>query len=90
MAFTVPSDARANFYILEKSGQDNVRVIVTKREGPSGTSYSKRLYNCAEHTAKYLGTGDSLEAMALSAADSAMAPIVEGSIAYYVSLQACS
>jgi hypothetical protein len=89
LPFTVPSDARANFYILEKGNQGNERVIVTKREGPSGTSYSKRLYNCADHTVKYLGTGDSLEAMDVSPADPAMGPIVEGSIAYYVGLQAC-
>jgi len=87
--FTIPSDSKANFYVLEKGGQGNERTIVTKREGPSGVSYSKRLYNCAEHTVKYLGTGDSLAAMTASAADPAMAPIVEGSIAYYVGLQAC-
>lgn len=87
--FTVPSDAKANFYVLEKGGQGNERTIVTKRAGPSGISYSKRLYNCADHTVKYLGTGDSLAAMAVSAADPAMVPIVEGSIAYYVGLQAC-
>jgi hypothetical protein len=87
--FTVPSDAKANFYVVEKGGQGNERTIITKREGASGISYSKRLYNCAEHTVKYLGTGDSLAAMAVSAADPSMAPIVEGSTAYYVGLQAC-
>jgi hypothetical protein len=87
--FTVPSDAKANFYVLEKGGVGNERTIVTKREGPSGVTYSKRLYNCVDHTVKYLGTGESMEAMAVSPADPAMAPIVEGSIAYYVGLQAC-
>jgi hypothetical protein len=87
--FTVPSDAKANFYFLEKGGEGNERTIVTKCEGPSGITFSKRLYNCVDHTVKYLGTGDSLEAMVTSAADPAMAPIVEGSIAYYVGLQAC-
>jgi hypothetical protein len=74
--FAVPSDAKANFYVLKKEGQGDERTVVTKREGPSGTSYSKRLYNCVEHTVKYLGAGDSLEAMAVSAADPTMTPIL--------------
>jgi hypothetical protein len=86
---SIPSDAKAQFFILEKGGNSTERTIVTKRVGSSGTSYSKRLYDCTNHTVKYLGTGDSLEAMASSKADPNMTPIVSESIAYYVGVEAC-
>jgi hypothetical protein len=86
---SIPSDSKAQYFVLEKSGNGLERTIVTKRMGSSGTSYSKRLYNCKSSTVKYLGTGDSLTEMASSRADQNMAPIVEGSIAYYVGVEAC-
>lgn len=86
---SVPSDSKAQFFVLEKGGSGTQRTIVTKRVGSSGTSYSKRLYNCADSTVKYLGAGDSLAAMAASRADANMGPIVQGSIAYYVGVEAC-
>lgn len=86
---TVPSDPKAQFFVLDKIVKGEERTIVTKRVGPSGTSYSKRLYNCTEGTMKYLGTGTSLAEMATSRADINMGPIVQGSIAYYVGVEAC-
>ncbi len=86
---SVPSDSKAQFFVLEKGGKGAERTIVTKRVGPSGTSFSKRLYNCTGSTVKYLGTGDSLAEMASSRADPKMGPIVQGSIAYYVGVEAC-
>lgn len=88
-ALSVPSDSNAQFFVLEKGGSGNQRTIVTKRVGSSGTSYSKRLYNCTDNTVKYIGSGDSLSAMAASRADPNMGPIVQGSIAYYVGIEAC-
>ena len=85
----VPSDPKAQFFVLEKGGSGPERTIVTKRVGSSGTSYSKRLYNCKNSTVKYLGTGDSLTEMASSRADQNMGSIVEGSIAYFVGVEAC-
>lgn len=86
---SVPSDPKAQFFALEKGGSGSERTIVTKRVGTSGVSYSKRLYNCANSTVKYLGTGDSLDAMSRSMPDPNMGPIVQGSIAYYVGIEAC-
>ncbi len=86
---TVPSDSKAKYTILEVGGKFPSRTIVTKRVGSSGTSYSKRLYNCSNHTVKYLGSGDTLSAMASSKPDPKMAEIVSGSIADYVGRQAC-
>lgn len=85
----VPSDAKASYLVLEKGGSGSQRTIVTKRTGSSGTSYSKRLYDCSNGTVKYLGSSDSLEGMKRSKPDPKMGPIVEGSIAYYVGLEAC-
>ena len=88
-SMTVPTDAKAKYTILETGGKWPNRTIVTKRVGSSGTSYSKRLYNCTNNTVKYLGTGDTLAEMAQSKADPKMAPIVGQSIADYVGRQAC-
>ena len=85
----VPSDPKAQFLVLQKGGQGSERTIVTKRVGSSGTSYSKRLYNCKAETVKYLGSGDTIAAMNSSKPDPTMAPIVSGSIAYYVGKEAC-
>jgi hypothetical protein len=85
----VPSDSTARYFILEKGGKGALRTIVTKRVGSSGTSYSTRLYNCVDNTVKYLGTGDSLEAMRKSYPDPNMGSVIQGSIAYYVANEAC-
>ena len=85
----VPTDAKAKYTILEIGGQWPNRTIVTKRIGSSGTSYSKRIYNCSNNTVKYLGSGDTLADMAQSKPDPKMAPIVPQSIADYVGRQAC-
>ena len=88
-AMAVPSDAKAQYFVLEKGGKATERTIVIKRVGSSGTSFSKRLYNCDDSTVKYLGTGDTLLEMAKSRPDPRMAPIVDGSIASYVGVEAC-
>ncbi|WP_437883526.1 hypothetical protein [Pseudomonas sp. LRF_L74] len=85
----VPSDTKASYTILERDTKGNERKITTKRVGPSGTSYSQRLYNCSANTVKYLGDGDTLEEMKASKPDDKMAPIVQGAIAYYVGQAAC-
>lgn len=88
-SMAIPTDAKAKYTILETGGKWPNRTIVTKRVGSSGTSYSKRLYNCSNNTVKYLGTGDTLAEMARSKADPKMSPIVGQSIADYVGRQAC-
>ena len=89
VAIKVPSDPKAKYYALEKSGTGAERVILTKRVGPSGTSFSKRRYNCANGTFKYLGDADTLEGLATSKPDPKMSELVEGSISYYVGVEAC-
>lgn len=86
---SVPTDSRASYVVLDKSRNGDMATVTTKREGPSGTSYSKRLYDCKAWTVKYLGDGDTLEQMNSSAPDPNMAPIVDKSIAYYIGQNAC-
>lgn len=85
----VPSDPKAAYTILARDTSGNERTITTKRVGSSGTSYSRRLYNCADRTVKYLGSGETLEQMKASQPDPRMGPIVSGSIADYVGSEAC-
>ena len=89
VAIKVPSDPKAKYYALEKSGKGAERVILTKRVGPSGTSYSKRLYNCANNTFKYLADADTLDGLVKSKPEPRMSELVEGSISYYVGREAC-
>lgn len=87
--FKVPSDPKARYTIIERTGTGKIRQIVTKREGPSGASYSKREYDCQAATVRYIGTGDSLAEMRASKPDKRMAPVVDESIASYVGGAAC-
>ncbi|EIV6183939.1 hypothetical protein L9H89_003680 [Klebsiella aerogenes] len=86
----IPSDPKGTYTILEKDMNGSMATIVTKREGPAGTTYSKRLYDCSSWTVKYLGTGESLEQMNSSEADKGMSPIGDETIAYYVGRRACN
>ncbi|MCW0398757.1 hypothetical protein NB688_000571 [Xanthomonas sacchari] len=85
----VPSDIKAKYLVLSVEGAWPNRIIVTKRSGPSGTSYSKRLYSCSSKRVKYLGTGDTPGQMQSSKPDPNMTTIVPGSIADYVGRRAC-
>jgi hypothetical protein len=85
----VPTDPSAQYTVLKVGGKHQNRSIVTKRTGPSGTSYSKRLYDCSAGNVKYLGSGDTLEEMRRSRPEPQMAPVVPRSIADYVGRAAC-
>ncbi|UAL42837.1 hypothetical protein K8B83_18780 [Shewanella inventionis] len=85
----IPSDPKASYTVLEKSRSGDEAIIVTKRVGSSGTSFSKRLYNCSNETVKYIGSGETIDSMNASKPDAKMAPIFEKSIAYYVGKEAC-
>lgn len=85
----VPSDSKATYLILDKYEDNHFKIIVTKREGASGVSYSKRMFDCSASEVRYLGTGDTLTELKLSNPDPKMSPIQPNSIAYYVGLEAC-
>lgn len=79
----IPSDAKAEYTIINQGGTRNQPTLTTKRVGSSGTNYSKRIFDCNMQTTKYLGTGETLEEMKKSLPDPQMSMIIEGSIAYY-------
>lgn len=87
--FQIPTDTKAKYNIIDVSKTGVMATITTKREGPSGVSYSKRLYDCNAWTVKYLGDGDTIEEMNDSSPDSSMSQIVDSSIAYYIGQKAC-
>jgi hypothetical protein len=86
---SVPTDASAQYYILEKSEANGRVTVVTKRIGSSGTSYSKRLVDCSNKTFMYIGEGGSLEEMKKSKPDTKMSALVPGSISSFVAGAAC-
>jgi hypothetical protein len=85
----VPSDPKAKYYVLEKGGTENNPTLTTKRVGASGTSFSKRVFDCKANTFKYLGDGDTIEEMNRSKPGEKMSPLVEGSIAWHLWKHAC-
>ena len=87
---TIPSDRKADYFVFEKGEWQGMPTLLTKRVGSSGTTYSLRVFDCQSHTAKYLGTGESLAAMRNSRPDPSMYEVLSGSIAYYLWLHACN
>jgi hypothetical protein len=87
---SVPSDPNSRYFALERGGTATMPTITTRRVGPSGTSYSRREYDCRAQTFRYLGEGDSREEMEASQPQRDMTPLVSGSISYYVGRAACA
>lgn len=85
----VPSDSRATYTFIEKRKAGSKRTIVTKRVGPSGTSFSIREVDCLTQAFRYLGEGDTLAEARRNKKSDEMAPLVHGSISYYIALEAC-
>lgn len=86
----ISSDAGAQYFVLEAGGSPDYPTLITVRVGPSGNSYAKRLFDCRAATWKYLGDGETLEAMNRSQPDAYMARLVDESIAWYQWRYACS
>lgn len=85
----IPTDPSAQYFVLQKAGTATSPTLITKRVGSSGASFSHKLFDCTARTFKYLGDGDTLEAMKRSKPPPNMGPLVEGSISYYQWRYAC-
>lgn len=86
----VPSDPRATFFVMDKVVEQGAsRIIVTRRVGPSGETWSRRIFNCADYTVKYLGTGATRAAMDAGRPDPNMTNVLPGTIADDVGRGAC-
>lgn len=88
-ALHVPSDPTGSYKIISKSRENGQAIIVTKRTGTSGTTWSQRAYDCTHNTVMYIGSGETYAGMKSSSPDAAMAPVTAGSIADYVGREAC-
>lgn len=87
---SVPSDPAASFYMMDKVvEQGGGRVIITRRVGSSGESWSRRIYDCGEYTVKYLGTGATRAAMDAGKPDPNMTRVLPRTIADDVGRVAC-
>jgi hypothetical protein len=88
---SVPSDPRASYSLLRWSrlGNGNLQAV-TRREGPSGTSYARREIDCGAMTFRYLGEGGTLEeSLADGPNPGRMAELTNQSISSYVSQFVC-
>ncbi|HQV02946.1 MULTISPECIES: hypothetical protein [unclassified Novosphingobium] len=58
-AIATPSDPGASYRILKikKRGNGNLDVL-SRRDGPLGTSFARREIDCQAYTYRYLGEGD--------------------------------
>jgi hypothetical protein len=88
---SVPSDPRANYWILSKDKLENGNLaVVTRRSGPSGESYARREIDCGAGTVRYLGEGDTLaQAQTDSANVGDMTVPVSESITGVITATAC-
>jgi hypothetical protein len=77
------------FFVVEKGGTENNPTLVVKRVNPARTTYTKRLFDCKAHTVRYLGEGDSLEAIAKATPEKDAYPIAEGSIPDQLAKHVC-
>lgn len=85
----IDTDLKAEYFVVEKAGTPEQPTLLLKRVRSGATSYSKRLFDCEGHAYKYLGSGDSLEAVAASKPDEELAPVQEGTIAEQLWKHAC-
>lgn len=88
----VPSDPNATYDIevMDVGEGKSALLVVGKRVGPSGTSYTAREVNCFKSTFRYMGEGDTFNEMKANINDRArMGPLVQGSISYYIVQAAC-
>ncbi len=88
--FIIPSDSHATYEQIDTGTLGDLMTLTTKRVGPSGTTYSKRAFDCQAGTTKYIGTGDTIQQMEASSPEREMSPVTEGSIAYWLWVRACS
>ncbi|MBA1228580.1 hypothetical protein G7013_02810 [Pseudomonas viridiflava] len=87
---SIPHDPAAQHALVEKTGALTHRIVVTKRESLLGVIYSKRVYNCDNHTVNLVGTGATLEIMESAHAVSGMGPVIPDSTSEYIQNEACS
>lgn len=87
-AIPVPSDPTAIYSLVAKAGRSPI-ILITRRDGTSGVSYSKREIDCEVGALRYLGSADTIEGLENSRPDPAMNVPVDGSISAEILAYAC-
>lgn len=85
----IQTDLKVEYFVIEKAGTPEQPTLLLKRVRSGATSYSKRLFDCKGHAYKFLGSGESLKAVAVSKADEELVPVQEGTIAEQLWKHAC-
>jgi hypothetical protein len=85
----IQTDVKGQYFLVEKGGTADTPTLVVKRAKAGYNHYVKREFNCAAHTVRYLGEGESLEEMAAAQPDPEAGPIEEGSIPDQLSRLVC-
>lgn len=76
----IQTDLEGQYFLVETGGTAAKPTLVVKRAGPGFNHYIKRELDCAAHTERYLGEGESLKEMAATLPDSEARPIEGGTI----------
>ena len=87
---SVPSDLGAKYFLINKAKLPNGNLqVVTKRMGPSGTSFARREINCRNMTFRYTGEGDSIAELNSPYEKGAMGKLTPKSISTYIAQATC-
>jgi hypothetical protein len=93
---SVPSDKTGSYTAeLVTEMKQGLAHVVSKRVGPSGTSYTKRECRCGDATSRTLGSGETIDQMQASPMDPRHTPLMMdrdgmGSSAFHVCEHACA
>jgi hypothetical protein len=87
----VRSDPGVAYHLIRMTADEGgLLTIVTRRDGPSGTSFSRRELDCIAAQFRYLGEGDLLEDAERDGPATKLAPLVDGSISDAIARHACA
>ena len=85
----VPSDSKASYQIFVKP-MNGALLVISKRSGPGGVSFSAREVHCNTMKFRYLAEGDTMDVMMRNIRDTdPMSGLTNGSISYYIAHAAC-
>ena len=85
----IATDIKGQYFLVEKAGTAANPTLVVKRSKPGYSYYVKREFDCAAHTVRILGEGESLEEIAAAPSGAEAGPIRAGSISDQLSRLAC-
>lgn len=75
----IKTDLKGKFYLVEKAGTTNNPELVIKSVSGDYSDYTRREFDCATHSVRYLSSGSSLQTMDV-VHDSKLSPVEPDSI----------